>query len=139
MRGQYLSIEYVLFFAFGVAMAVMVFMAFWGIGNTVRDTAAAGQLGRTAEVIRTTMVDVFGAANATGSTIYYNLTIPPKLSGCTYAIIADSGRLSLNCTDNYKIGVVLSLYGIPASSGGVLYSGKGMLEIDATPASVTLR
>lgn len=119
-------------------MIVAVYFLFLNIGDIVRETSIEGQLQRTGEMIRGTIINNFEAANATGSIINYNLSIPPKLSGCVYAIeIKDN--LNLNCTDNYKIGSVLSLYGINTETENIIYSSKGVIQITTQGEKVVLK
>jgi hypothetical protein len=138
MRGQYLAVEYVLFFAFGIAMAVVVFMSFSGIADRVRETGLSTQLETAGEWTRGAIINAFVTASTTNSSIRYNLSIPVKLSACTYAIFVADGWLNLNCTDNYKIGAVLSLYGINVTTVGLIYSSKGFIQISAEPDYVRL-
>ncbi len=138
MRGQYMTMEYVLFFAFGVAITVSVYFAFSGIASNIRDASLTSQLDRTGEVIRGAAIDIFEAANSTNSNITYNVSIPERLSACTYAIIVSGRSMSLNCTDNYKLGTVLDLYGLPVQSRGVIYSSRGYIEVSANRTNVML-
>ncbi len=89
-------------------------------------------------MIRGTIISNFEAAKSTGSIINYNLSIPPKLSGCVYAIEV-TNALNLNCTDNYKIGSVLSLYGINIKTENIIYSSKGILQITTQGTEVILK
>ncbi|MBU5557536.1 MAG: hypothetical protein QW751_00785 [Candidatus Aenigmatarchaeota archaeon] len=138
MRGEYLTIEYVLFFAFGVTITVAVFMTFSSISDTIHDASLVEQLKRTGEAIRGAAVNVAETAKATGSNITYNVSIPQRLSACTYAIFTSGRDLNLNCTDNYKLGAVLDLYGLPIQSKGVVYSSRGYIEIKANSTNVIL-
>jgi hypothetical protein len=138
MRGQYLTIEYVLFFAFGVAMTVAIFYAFSGIAGSIHDTSMNSQLERTGEALRDSAITVFESAAYTKSEITYNVSVPLKLSACTYAVLVSGRNLNLNCTDNYKLGAVLDLYGLPVQDTDVIYSSRGYIEIKASATSVVL-
>jgi len=138
MRGQYLTIEYVLFFAFGVALTVGVFYAFSGFSSNLHDSSMVTQLDQAGEAIRGSVITIFETANGTNSSIIYNVSIPQRLSSCTYAIVTNEGNLNLNCTDNYKLGAVLDLYGLPIESRGVVYSSRGYIEIKANATDVIL-
>jgi len=138
MRGQYLTIEYVLFFTFGVAVTVAVFLLFSGTASSIHDTSMNEQLTRTGEAIRGSVVNIAETANGTNSNITYNLSVPLRLSACTYAIMVNGRDLNLNCTDNYKLGTVLDLYGLPVRSKGVIYSSRGYIEMFANRTHVIL-
>jgi hypothetical protein len=131
MRGQYLTIEYVLFFAFGVVMTISIYLAFSGIAGNIRDASMVAQFQRTGEAIRGTTIDIFETARSTNSNISYNISIPLRLSACTYAISVSGQNMNINCTDNYKLGTILDLYGLPVQSLGTIYSSRGYIEVDA--------
>src|SRR3989344_8392731 len=115
MKGQYLAIEYVLFIAIGVAMVIVVYSIFTNISNTIEGGTTQAQIERTAELIRSMIVNTYEVAHRTNSQIIYNLGIPPELSDCIYSIEADNS-LVLSCTDNNKINAELNLYGIEVES-----------------------
>jgi hypothetical protein len=137
MKGQYLTVEYVFFFAIGVAMIIGVYFLFFNMNDIIREDSARMQLTRTGELIRGSIIRVFESSNLTNSTVSYNLDIPPTLSNCIYRITADD-NLHLNCTDNPQIGSVLSLYGINIASDEILYSTKGFIRIEGTGDGVVL-
>jgi len=128
MKGQYLTIEYTLFFAIGVAMVVIVYFIFSGIADTVRDQSTNYQIQRVGEYIRGSIINVFVAGNNSNSTINYKLIIPTTISGCVYSIDIKQ-YLFLNCTQNTSIGTSLSLYGINTSIENILYSSRGFVNI----------
>ena len=138
MKGQYLSVEWVLFFAIGVAMVVLVYTTFSMISNTVRETSASIQLQQTGELIRGYIINTFEASNSSDSYIEYNLSLPSRLSNCIYAITVIDDKLNINCTDNYKIGSVLSLYGINTEISNIIYSTNEKIEIVANGEVVEL-
>jgi hypothetical protein len=138
-KGQYLTVEYMLFFGIGISMVVAVFFLFSNMTETVKETSLEGQLERTGEMIRGTIINNFEVAQSTQSTINYNLSIPTKLSGCIYNIEVRNNQLNLNCTDNYKIGSVLSLYGINSKNENIIYSSKGIIEIKTQGTEVVLK
>lgn len=128
MKGQYLTVEYVFFFAIGVLMIIIVYFTFSGITENIRQNTAETQLYRIGENVRGFIINTFEVANSTNSTIYYNVSIPAKVSLCTYAIEFKE-NLNLNCTDNYKIGAVLNLYGINIVGRNIKYSTEGNIQI----------
>ena len=128
MKGQYLTIEYVLFFAIGIAMVVAVFYTFTTISNSTKTDASTVQMEKTGELIRDSIVNVYETGNRTNSTINYKLDIPPKLSGQVYTVQYITG-LNVNSTENYKIGSTLSLYNINIKPSAIIYSTKGEVQI----------
>ena len=73
MKGQYLAIEYVLFIAIGVAMVIVVYSIFTNISNTIEGGTTQAQIERTAELIRSMIVNTYEVAHRTNSQIIYNL------------------------------------------------------------------
>jgi len=138
MKGQYLTVEYVLFFAFGVTMAVGVFLLFSNIAGNIRESGMEAQFEKTGELIRGHIIQAFNSAKFTGSTVKYNVSIPTELSDCIYLVNIDGNNLELRCKDNFNIGAVLSLYGITAENEAVVYSSRGLVKITAEPDGVTL-
>lgn len=136
MKGQYLIIKYVIFFAIGIILVVAVYFAFLDINSRLGESLVKGQLRKTGEIIRGTIVNVFERAETTNSTILYYLAIPPKLSGNTYTITAENGLgppyssiLSLNTTQDPRLGVVLTLYNFNISRKNIIYSTDGLIKI----------
>ena len=129
MKGQYLTVEYVIFFAIGIAMVIGIYLTFTNINTDLRQDAATMQLEKTNELIRDSIVNIYEAGNRTGADIItYELSIPPRLSGHTYVIKYD-GNLNVNSTENYKIGSVLNVYSININSPNNIYSTKGEIII----------
>lgn len=128
MKGQYLAVEYVLFFAIGIVMVLGVYVTFSGINDNVREDSATIQLQKTGELIRGAIVNVYQTGKETDSTITYKLKIPARLSGHSYAI-RYTDNLNINSTQNYKIGDTLSLYNININSPNIIYSTNGIINI----------
>ena len=128
MKGQYLTVEYVLFFAVGIAMVVGIYLTFVNINEEIRTDAVTMQLGKTGEYVRDHIVNIYEAGKRTDSKINYNLRIPSRLSGHTY-LIKYTDKLNINSTQNYKIGDVLSLYNININSSNIIYSTNGVINI----------
>ena len=137
MKGQYLTVEYVFFFAIGVAMIIAVYFIFFGMNETMQEDSAELQLIRTSEMMRGTIINVFEDAQASNSTIIYDLDIPTSLSGCVYRITVGENLL-LNCTDDLSIGAAQSLYGINITANEILYSTKGFIRIESDGTGVML-
>lgn len=147
MKGQYLTIEYVIFFAIGIAMVIAVYSTFFNISNDLSKDSMEAQLEREGEIIIGSIVNTFEVSKSTDSTIIYNLTIPFKLSGCVYAI-QTKDKLHINCTDNYNIGAVLSFNGVDIKGEDklivfptkkIIYSTRGFVEIINKNGIVELR
>lgn len=138
MKGQYLTLESMFFFAIGVAMVIATYAVFSGISDSMRSAALQEQLAKEGESIRAGIARVFMAGNTTNSTINLSLEIPRRLSGCEYKISSANDKLYVSCTDGQADGVSLNLYGIEtrvkndaaySSSGGIniLYSNGNIL------------
>lgn len=139
MKGQYLTIEYVLFFAIGIAMVVAVYFAFSGINSTVRTSTMQAQLDRTGEMIRGNIVSSFEVSRTTGSMIVNEVRIPTSLSGCVYQINVIGNNLDLNCTQDMRIGSVISLYNINTTAENIIYSTEGKIVITNSLGKVVLK
>ncbi len=130
MKGQYLTIEYVLFFAIGIVMVLGVYLTFTGINADIRADSSMVQMQKTGELIRSSIVNVYETGKSTNSVINYKLSIPPRLSGHPYIIRYDVNKnLNVNSTENYIIGDVLTVYNININSPNTIYSTNGVLNI----------
>lgn len=132
MKGQYITVENVFFFGMGVAMCILVFIAYTSISDSVRAEIMKDQIERVGRIIQANIVSVYLAGNQTNSSVTMKLEIPAEISGCIYQITlatANPDMLKLNCTDN-NIGTALNLYGIDTTiKNKVLFSSKGEVEI----------
>ena len=138
MKGQYLTIEYVVFFIIGIGMVVSVYLIFTNINEISERNTIKSQLKSVGETIKGTIINVLETSSSTESEINYNLSIPPKLSRCIYMIEVDNG-LNLNCTHDISIGVVVSLYNLNITTENIIYSTRGRVEIDAFYNGVRLK
>jgi hypothetical protein len=138
MKGQYLTVEYIIFFIIGIMMVVAVYFIFSNINGIAEKNTVNSQLKAVGEMIRDASLNVLEASSSTGSEIYYNLSIPVKLSRCIYAIEAQKG-LALNCTHDFSISSSLSLYNLNITTKNTIYSTKGYVEIKAYNNSVELK
>jgi len=137
MRGQYLTIEYVIFFAIGTALVVGSYFTFLNINKIFQKSILESQLQNTGEMMMGTIVNVFESSNLTNSTVFYNLSIPPRLSGCTYSISVGNS-LKLDCIDQ-NASANVTLYGFNIIAKNIIYSTKGLIEINATKGVVELK
>jgi hypothetical protein len=137
MKGQYLTLEYIIFFTIGIMLIVTVYNTFTNLNVTYRDGILQNQLQMTGELIAGSIVNVYEASNSTNSTVKYNLSIPSQLSGCIYSINIISNRLNLNCTD-VKNGVTLPLYNFITSNQNIIYSTGSLIKLSAKDGKVDL-
>ena len=138
MKGQYLTIEYVIFFIIGLSMIVAVYFIFSNVNTITERNTIKPQLKAVGETIRGTVINILEASTDTDSEINYNLSIPPKLSRCIYKIEIDNG-LNLNCTHDISIGAVVSLYNLNITTENIIYSTKGYVEIRIYNETVELK
>ncbi|MBU3896389.1 MAG: hypothetical protein KJ697_00430 [Nanoarchaeota archaeon] len=128
MKGQYLTIEYVLFFAIGIALVVGIYTTFNSINAGIREDSGIVQFEKLGESIRGSIVKIYEYGIITDSTIEYKLKIPTKISGGMYLIKYDN-LLNVNSTENYKIGTTLDVYNINIRPSNIIYSTKGEINI----------
>ena len=138
MKGQYLTIEYLLFFIIGVVLVTSVYFIFSNVNSIAERNTVISQLNSVGELIRGTIINVYQVSYRTESDIIYNLSIPPKLASCIYTINATT-NLNLNCTHDKSIGVSLSLYNLNITTRNIIYSTKGYVEINALNQTVELK
>jgi hypothetical protein len=138
MKGQYLTVEYVIFFIIGIGMIISVYFIFSNLNAITERNTIKTQLKSVGEIVRGTIINILEVSSSTKSEINYNLSIPPKLSRCIYEIDIDNG-LNLNCTHDISIGVVVSLYNLNITTENILYSTKGYIEINAYNGIVELK
>jgi hypothetical protein len=140
MKGQYLTIEYLLFFAIGVVMIIFVYYIFSGISQQYEKATTEYQLQMTGQMIMGSVIKVFEASNSTNSQVSYNLTIPTKLSNCIYSIRERDGLLILECTEIKGIGANLTLYNFNIKiKNNIIYSTDGLLEITAENGEIDIK
>jgi hypothetical protein len=138
MKGQYLAVEYMIFFIIGLGMIVAVYFIFSNFNSITERNTIKPQLKAVGETIRGTITSILEASADTNSEIDYNLSIPPKLSRCMYKIEINNG-LNLNCTHDTSIGTVLGLYNLNITTENIIYSTKGYVEIRVYNETVELK
>lgn len=139
MKGQYLTLEYALFFAIGVGIIISTYYIFSSINQTFEKDTTEYQIKMVGELITGAAINILEVSNYTNSTIYYNLSIPTKLSRCIYSIKIANG-LILNCTDVLITGVNTTLYNfnIRTKNNIVIYSTSGLIKMKANGTQVDL-
>lgn len=130
MKGQYITLENMFFFAVGIAMVIAIYAAFSSISDSMRSAALQEQLTKEGESIRAGIIKVFTAGNSTNSSISLFLEIPKELSGCDYKIASEGGNLLASCTDGQAESESLNLYGIETTiKNGAAYSSSGKITV----------
>ena len=135
MRGQILSVEYMLFFAVGVIIIIITYTSLSGIIDTLRASSAETQLEKLGESVRLAALQIYETANSTGSNITFKMSMPTSLSGYQYVIEFKEGKIILSTLDK-KIAKNISLYNIPAS--GFVYSTKGEIHIKSDGQNIVV-
>lgn len=138
MKGQYLTIEYLIFFTIGVVLIISVYFSFSNINETYRDNLMQSQLKMTGELISGTIINIYEASNNTNSRINYTLSIPTKLSTCIYTVNVISNKLNLNCTNIPNTGIALTLYNFNIINQNIIYSTNGLIKLSAKDGKVEL-
>ncbi|MFH1473303.1 MAG: hypothetical protein ABIE55_00250 [Candidatus Aenigmatarchaeota archaeon] len=140
MKGQYLTIEYLLFFTIGVIMIVSVYYIFSGLNQQYEKATTEYQLQMTGQMIMGSVINVFEASNSTNSQVIYNLTIPTKLSNCIYSIRELNGFLLLECVEIRGMNANLTLYNFNIKiKNNIIYSTNGLLEIYANGGEIDIK
>ena len=85
MKGQYLTLEYIIFFGIGIILIISVYNAFSDINQKYEVTTTEYQLRMTGEMIMGNIIRLHEASNYTGTKIEYDLPIPERLSNCIYS------------------------------------------------------
>ncbi|MFZ3077859.1 MAG: hypothetical protein WA139_05355 [Candidatus Aenigmatarchaeota archaeon] len=130
MKGQYITLENMFFFAVGIAMVIAIYATFSSISDSVRSAALQEQLTKEGESVRAGITRVFIAGNSTNSSISLSLEIPKELSGCGYKITSVGGNLLAGCMDAQAESESLNLYGIDTTvKNGAAYSSSGKVII----------
>lgn len=139
MKGQYITLENMFFFAVGIAMVIAVYAAFSGISDSMRSAVLQDQLAKEGESIRAGIIKVFVAGNSTNSAIVFSMEIPKELSGCSYKIEAGGGNLRISCAGGREDSESLNLYGIETRiSNNALYSSSGKISISYSGGKILL-
>lgn len=139
MKGQYITIEHVIFFAVGVMIVILVYVIFGDVNAIIEEDVAKNQLKATGSMITGAIINVFEASNNTDSAVYYNLSIPPSVSNCIYAVLITAGKkLRLECTENRVLSVELDLYNFNIVAQKIIYSTRGFVTISSKDGLIEL-
>jgi hypothetical protein len=138
MKGQYLTLEYTIFFVIGIVMVVSVYYSFSDINRKYELATTEYQLTMTGELIMGNVIRLFETSNYTDTRISYDLEIPTRLSNCVYSITMTNGFLRLECLD-VPVGVDLTSYNFNIIiKNNILYSTEGAIHMTAENGEVDL-
>lgn len=138
MKGQYLTLEYLIFFAIGIIIIISSYFLFSNINETYRESIMQNQLKMTGELISGAIINVYEVSTNTNSRINYTLSIPTKLSNCIYSINVSSNKLNLNCINIPDVGIALTLYNFNIENKNIIYSTNGLIKLYASNGKVEL-
>jgi len=138
MKGQYLTLEYLIFFTIGIIIIISVYLLFSNINETYRKNIIQNQLKMTGELISGAIINVYEVSNNTNSKINYTLSIPTKLSNCIYTVNVSSNKLNLNCINIQEMGIALTLYNFNIENENIIYSTNGLIKLYASNGKVEL-
>jgi hypothetical protein len=140
MKGQYLTLEYLLFFTFGIIMIIAVYSIFSGLNEKYQKATTEYQLQMTGQMIMGSIIKVFETSNSTESEVNYNLSIPTILSRCIYSIRESNGFLLLECTEIDDISANLTTYNFNIKiNNNIIYSTDGLLQMTAKEGEIELK
>jgi len=133
MKGQYITLEYLLFFAIGVGIIISTYYLFSNINQSFEKDTTDYQLKMVGELITGAAINILEISNSTNSTVYYNLSIPTKLSRCVYSVRNITNSLILSCVEIPEIKVNMTLYNfnIKTKNNIVIYSTSGLIKMKA--------
>ena len=139
MKGQYLTLEYIIFFGIGIILIISVYNAFSDINQKYEVTTTEYQLRMTGEMIMGNIIRLHEASNYTGTKIEYDLPIPERLSNCIYSIRAVGNMLRLECLESLALGVDLTLYNFNIKiKNNIIYSTESSIHLTAYDGKVDL-
>ena len=139
MKGQYLTIEYLIFFIIGISLVIIIYYTFSDMNSIAERNTVKSQLSAVGEMVMGAAIDVSDASSTTKSSVNYSLQIPTKLADCIYEIRYNANGLNLNCTQDRRLGAVMGLYNLNITTKNTIYSTKGYVEIIAYNQTVELR
>lgn len=139
MKGQYITLEYIIFFAIGVMIVIMVYGLFFDINKLIEEDITKSQLKSVTSLITGAIVNTFEVSNNTDSNIYYNLSIPTRVSNCLYSIIiTPAKKIRLECSHDRGLYSEAPLYNFNIVAKNILYSTRGMLTISSKKGTIEL-
>lgn len=138
MKGQYLTLEYLIFFLIGVVLIVSVYYSFSDINDKYETATTEYQLRMTGEMIIGNAIRLFESSNNTDSRISYDLEVPTRISNCVYFIRMGNNLMRLECV-NQLISVDLTSYNFNIKlKNNIIYSTDGRIHFTADNGEVVL-
>ncbi|MFH0929578.1 MAG: hypothetical protein V1818_04505 [Candidatus Aenigmatarchaeota archaeon] len=139
MKGQYLTLEYVIFFVIGLILIVSVYHIFSDLNLEYEKHTTEYQLRMTGHMIMGTVIRVFETSEHTNTKISYDLKIPERLSNCIYSVTLAGGRLRLDCVEGIDLGVDLTSYNFNIEiKNNIIYSSNGLIHVAAENGEIDL-
>jgi hypothetical protein len=133
--GQMLTVEYMMFFAIGIALVIITFFIFSNANDSYKKATLTQQFDKLAEGIRIISIQVYETAKWTNSTITYYYQIPTRLSGSYYEISGEgSPYFNIESTDKF---IVRGYKYIIPFNGHVLSTAE-VLKITSSGNDVTI-
>lgn len=140
MRGQYLTIEYLMFFTIGIIMIISVYYIFSGLNQQYEKATTEYQLRMTGQMIIGSIIKTFLSSNSTDSEVNYNLSIPARLSNCIYTIRIVNNFMLLECIEISDVSANLTTYNLNIKiSNNIIYSTEGLLQMTAKNGEIDLK
>ena len=138
MKGQYLTLEYIIFFVIGVVMIVLVYYNFSDMNEKYELATTEYQLTMTGHLIMGNVISIYEASNYTDTKISHDLDIPTKLSNCIYSIRIINDFIRLECLD-VPVEVDLTSYNFNIIiKNNILYSTEGAIHMNIENGEVDL-
>lgn len=138
MKGQYLTLEYIIFFVIGVVMIVLVYYNFSDMNEKYELATTEYQLTMTGHLIMGNVISIYEASNYTDTKISHDLDIPTKLSNCIYSIRIINDFIRLECLD-VPVEVDLTSYNFNIIiKNNILYSTDGTIHMTVEDGEVVL-
>ncbi|MBN2202928.1 MAG: hypothetical protein JW700_01980 [Candidatus Aenigmarchaeota archaeon] len=139
MKGQYLTLEYVMFFVIGLVLIVSVYYIFSDMIVQYEDHTTQYQLEMTGHMILGTAIRLYETSENTNTKISYDLDIPEKLSNCIYTVTILNNFLRLDCIEGSDIGVALTSYNFNIEiKNNIIYSSSGSIKVTAENGEIDL-
>ncbi len=136
MKGQYLTIENIFFFAIGVLLVISIYFAFSAISGHLKQETMEKDLQKTAEFISNEITKTYIYGNFTNSSLLFTLNIPYAILGNEYFVEPSGNNLNISFT-SINIQKSLPLRNIEIE-GKRIYSNAGVLKINYTNNKIFL-
>lgn len=135
MKGQYLTVEHLFYFAIGIAMVVLVYYTFSSMGETYNKSIIDIEAGKIGNLARNEIIGAFSATSMYGGTLEKDVAIPQKISGHSYRFYVSGNNLQLSIPEIGK-DFLFPLSNVTVS--GVSSSESQSMHIYSSMNSVTI-